>query len=726
MDRVNRLRAGDVIRYVPSDPAKGQDLEKGRVALIVVGADGETLHLLSVFPAAGRHEWMLPVDASTLAVAYGPNGFDEDKVRSLITGDKELLAQLAAYSEKSALTETLLNALSGLRPRDDRSMEAALAGLAATTPGARVDRNAPMEQQTLSLLRGINPALRGYDPLAAEPQQRLQQSATLAASVAGMFFGSTVGLAGGGAALFLNMRSVMFPRTELRSALMRNESSTALCAPPGNAARTKLAYLWARRLPGGAAPQMRFTAETHVAIGQPARVGVEGTEEALMAASRAQSWKLVDPLGKAIPVKVSAPAGEKALRIAEVPAMMAPGKYSLFAEWDWEEARVGGELHVDRIPDLSSVRLPAQWADKLVTQTGKTRAHLSGAEFRFLRSVHLLKAGDALARPAAVPFAVDAAGADVEMEFDMSSLAAGEYVLQVEQIDGSKADIPVAIQSPLPKLRGLPLRIAAGEELQIRLEGEGVDRIEEITVPGLDNSGKVQWDRQERRLLVRVGREQASGAKLGFTLRVEGRQQPYELDAALEVLRPRARISAVQPAGQEAGTVALRAGEIDASRPASFSLRVENRGEETKAVVKCRGATELLPAETRILGDGIMFLTVPAMRRHECFLEVALDGGEAKELGRGVLLPQIREFRLTSEPAGENRFAGTLLGNGLEMIEKVGWAPSHSEAVTALPSPNGEGQKLAIVMPWPSPAPHAPLLIWLRGESEPRLTTARY
>jgi hypothetical protein len=726
VERVNRLRAGDILRYIPADPARGQDLEKGRVALIAGGAGGETLYVLPVYTAAGTHEWMLPADAANIALAYGPNGFDEDKLRSVVNGDKDLLAQLSAYSEKSAQTETVLNALSGLRPRDDRSMEAALTGLAATTPGARVDRNAPMEQQTLALLRGINPALRTYDPLAPEPQQRLQQSATLAASVAGMFFGSTVGLAGGGAALFLNMRSVLFPKTELRSALLRSESGSALCAQTGAAARTRIAYLWARRLPGGAPPAIRLAGEPHAALGQPASLAVEGEDAALLAASRAQRWKLVDAGGAATAVKVSAPAGEKTLRIGEVPATLTPGAYALFAEWDWDEVRIGGVVHLDRIPDLSSVRLPAADADSLITQSGKRRVHLGNAPLRFLRSVHLLRTGDALARPAPVPFAVAASGDSVEMELDTGSFTPGAYLLQLEQIDGSRAEIPVAVHPPLPKLRGLPLEVAAGSAAAIRLEGEGLEHIEDVALPALAGGGSLRWERSSSTLHVALDRAQPPAASLELSLRIAGRQEPYVLPGALQILPPRARIAAVQPAGQEPGPVALRTGEIDASRAASFSLRVEDLTPSSRLEVRCRATAGPLPADSRPLGEGMLFLTLPATNRHGCELEVSLDGGAPETLGRTVLLPRIREFQLTSEPAGENRFAGFLHGTGLEMIEKTGWTADRAEAVTALPAPNGEGQKLSIVMPWPSPAPHAPLLIWLRGETEPRTTTVRY
>ncbi len=56
------------------------------------------------------------------------------------------------------------------------------------------------------MLRGLNPAIGAYDPPAPDQRQRWQQSTTLDSSVAGMFFGSYVGLAGDGASMFLNLR----------------------------------------------------------------------------------------------------------------------------------------------------------------------------------------------------------------------------------------------------------------------------------------------------------------------------------------------------------------------------------------------------------------------------------------------------------------------------------------------------------------------------------------
>ncbi|MBK9169117.1 MAG: hypothetical protein IPM24_16855 [Bryobacterales bacterium] len=75
----------------------------------------------------------------------------------------------------------------------------------------------------MALLRTLNPALSTCDPRRLRaPGVRMQQSAALAASVAGLFFGNTVGIAAGGAALFANLRTLMFPKMDLRSTFAQN------------------------------------------------------------------------------------------------------------------------------------------------------------------------------------------------------------------------------------------------------------------------------------------------------------------------------------------------------------------------------------------------------------------------------------------------------------------------------------------------------------------------
>ena len=81
----------------------------------------------------------------------------------------------------------------------------------------KLNTKASSDQQAVLLLKTLLPASNAYDPLANRSAQ-VQQSGGLAASVAGMFFGNPVGLAAGGAALFQNLKTALFPNTEFRSA----------------------------------------------------------------------------------------------------------------------------------------------------------------------------------------------------------------------------------------------------------------------------------------------------------------------------------------------------------------------------------------------------------------------------------------------------------------------------------------------------------------------------
>ncbi len=720
IDRVNRLRKGDTVVFFPSDPPVPTDVSGARVALMVLTGDSNELKLLDTKKGNARQEWTLPADAAAIAVAYGPRGLDDDKMRQAATKDPELIAQLAAYSEKTAQTEIVLSALSGRRQNDDRAVDAALQGLASTPGGAKLDRNASLDQQTMTLIRTLNPAIGAYDPLAPEPQQRWQQSAMLASSVAGLFFGNTVGLAGGGAALFLNMRTLMFPRTELRSALLREAPEPALCAAKPSASRTKFAYLWARQLPGGTAPKLKLARPVHLALGQPGVAALDAAEPDLAAAGRAFRWKLVDGAGKEHIVPVTLPATETSLRIGPVPGKWAPGRYRLIAEWDWNTVAVDGDIELHTLPELSSLRLTPDTADRLVPNSGPVRARLTGAPAYFVQSLRLLRLGDALAQPAALPFAADGEG--LEFEVNTNALAVGPYTLTIAQQGGAKAELAIAVQAPAPVIENLPLRVHEGPAQSVTLAGRGLERIEKIT----SKYARIDWDRSTRRaqvaLLAKAPRQ------VEIEAHVEGRHLPLRIAAAIQALGPKPAIAAVTRAQQQPGSVERRADEIDAGLPAAFSLKVENLPPAAGVTLGCAEPGLRAPdVEARPTGPDTLYFTVAAGLPAGCTLSATVAGSEPAALGRVVVLPSLAAFALTDQPgSAPDTYKGTLRGKGLEAIGRTGWTAESGRDVTALPAPEGDAQMLDIEMPWPSPAPHAPLRVWLRGESEPRLTTARF
>jgi hypothetical protein len=102
---------------------------------------------------------------------------------------------------------------------------------------------------------------------------------------------------------------------------------------------------------------------------------------------------------------------------------------------------------------------------------------------------------------------------------------------------------------------------------------------------------------------------------------------------------------------------------------------------------------------------------------------------EHRKVGAIVLLPKIDSFRLTNEKAGDASYFAVIDGQDLETIAKVGWDAQNGAPVDSIPVPVagvGNKESLRVAMPWPAPAPHAPLYIWLRGEERGRLTSAQY
>jgi len=92
-------------------------------------------------------------------------------------------------------------------------------------------------------------------------------------------------------------------------------------------------------------------------------------------------------------------------------------------------------------------------------------------------------------------------------------------------------------------------------------------------------------------------------------------------------------------------------------------------------------------------------------------------------------LPQIIKFTLSDQKLGNSLYQGTLTGQDLQMIDKTGWGPDTGYPVQGIPTPvrgNPQEQTLKIEMPWPPPSPGAPIYIWLRGETNGRVTAMRY
>jgi len=255
---VTRLNGGSLLLYKPKElyGANGD----AQVALISIPTTPTgVLGVLEVRPASAAAEWLIPSRAAAVALVYGPQGLNLEKVAKLVMPDPELITQLATYAEKSAQTELLMETLAASERSGSASVEAALQGFASRYGVAlpTLTKGATPDQQALTMMRALHPTMVSFDPLATSPTGLMLQSGSLAASVAGLFLGNPVGLATAGGALLLNLRSMLFPGSEFRSALTQQVGSgSVLCAKrEAVKSRTRLVYLWAWKIQGPPPPR---------------------------------------------------------------------------------------------------------------------------------------------------------------------------------------------------------------------------------------------------------------------------------------------------------------------------------------------------------------------------------------------------------------------------------------------------------------------------------------
>ncbi len=151
----------------------------------------------------------------------------------------------------------------------------------------------------------------------------------------------------------------------------------------------------------------------------------------------------------------------------------------------------------------------------------------------------------------------------------------------------------------------------------------------------------------------------------------------------------------------------------------------------------CTRETEPPNAQLDFAGEDGLFLSVDpgVVGQSGCQLAATITTESAGSsdptvLGRVIRLPRIEKFALTEEKLGSTLYAGNLTGIDLQIIEKTGWDAKTGYPVQGIPTPvpgsNPQEQTLKVELPWPPPSPHAPIYVWLRGETTGRLTDVKY
>ncbi len=733
---------------------------KARVALLIApAAPGGAVVITDAKPAGEPAEWEVPARAGVVALVFGPQGLDRKKVRRLVGKDADLMVQLAEYAEKSTQAENLLQALMEYerQPGSRENMEAALTGFAGAwrLPNSRLDRNKPLDEQAALMLRTLNPALAAVDPLAPQGTTRYQQTAGLAASVAGLFWGNTVGIAAGSTALFMNLRTMMFPNTDVRSSFVQSgPDRLALCAPrEAQKPRTRVAYLWAVKIPDLDSPSLALARTAHVAGGLRQTVTLKDTTLEGRFLLRARNWRLAPEGGgdgfpvRALPGSASGALSSLQLDLGDV--RPPPGEYRLYARWDWTELEVAGPVQVHRIGPLASASVTPESADRLVAGTGAVVLDVTGADFQFVEKASLTRDGEAVPRTVGLEI-LSANGAgpgpkpSLHVAVDTSSLAAGRYRMKLEQAGGHSTEIPVRILPPPPVLEGLPVRVNLGEPEQVvTLRGRGLDRLEAVVAE--DASVEVLGGGSTRReVRVRLAESVREGGRISVRLKVEGMNAELPVENALRVAGPRPRVLDVSSSAPPETHVDVHAGELVAGVPRSFLIRASGLDGPASVRVSCEEASQNLgpvslrsgeerdAAALQRTGADTLFLSMEPGRIGSpgCRLTLVIEtGGEGASdpaaLGRVVRLPRIEKFEFTEEKLASGLWLAVLEGYELDTIAQTGWKCEEGFPVLGLPSPvpgQASRQTLRIALPWSAPSPRAPLYVFLHGEATGRLT----
>jgi hypothetical protein len=632
--------------------------------------------------------------------------------------------------------------------------DSALKGMSAgygSTP-QKLNSATGSDQQAALLLKALIPASNNYDPLATQSSQ-VQQTGGVAASVAGLFFGNPVALAAGGAALFSNLKTVLFPNTEFRSAFAQNaeKGNLALCTKnQAPKSKTRTAYLWAYKVPQLVEPALSLAGTPNLPMGAKSTVELKLGKGSAKDLGLARDWKLLPPAGgAAIPVEAK-PTPTGALEMDLSKTKLTAGDYQLAATWDWDILAVTGKLHLHPFGDFTHLTLAKGQHDKLIAGSGSVAVEVSGPDFEFLESV-VLEASAADVKPAEVPFKLPLgkrAGPQSTVLLNIDTAKAGAYQVAFTQTDGVSHKVPLTVLPPNPKFSNLPIRLNTGETSEpIVLSGSGLDRIEAVSSDAGEIAGSPDSENWSGEIRLKAGLK--VGQSLPLTLKIKGLENPITVAHAIEIAGPRPKIQSARkslsgslgieiaddelPAGTATGLVLTVDHLHDATRP-RLELRCE-AGELRQSLTLSPGGPAA-GASLTSAGPGALYLSLdpgavsyPGCRLSATIIVDPEGRSDAFVLGRVIRVPRLDKFALSAEKVGDAGYAGAVEGVDLDVIEKAGWDTTHGLPVDSIPTPiPGEHphQTLRLVLPWPAPAPHAPLYIWLRGESQGRKTAVVY
>ena len=336
----------------------------------------------------------------------------------------------------------------------------------------------------------------------------------------------------------------------------------------------------------------------------------------------------------------------------------------------------------------------------------------------------------------------------LRVRLDAKPLATGNYVFLIAQSDAKVHETPFKVLPATPSISATPVVLNTGIETQaVVLHGTGLDRVEQISADDAEITIGESGTGNERSAIVKLKPEVKEGTLLTLRLKVKYFEEPVSVPDAFLVGGPKPAITTVREALQGNLGIALNPGEMALNSPVNFEMGLLNAPAVSGVNLTCDGSPDssLLKMKmgeakedvklARESLDSLFLLFRPEnVGPPGCTVMatlITLKNGqsERRKLGAIVLLPKIDSFQLSNERAGDASYFATLDGHDLESIAKVGWDAQNGTPVDTIPAPvvgPGNKENLRVAMPWPAPAPHARLYIWLRGEERGRLTSAQY
>lgn len=662
----------------------------------------------------------MPFRVGVIGVVFGPQGLDEKRLTSLVTRDEEVINQLARYAEQTAELEITIGELNAMEEADE-----------AVAPPARYGTP---EQALLALLRSVNPAAASYDPFSAG---RRQGPSTKAGQAAEGFLDNAGAIVPGGGAL-TGLKGFLMPDTEFRSVFAQPEGTDGMtfCGHRVRArGRTRTTYFWASRLLGTAAPTLDLVGKPEIQAGRrnlvPVRLAADADTDSM---DKFYEWRLEPTTGiggAPQAARVKAIPGSRALMVDLGEFKGEPGVYRLVNKWDWDSSAVRGELRVHAPHNLKAARATREGA--IFADSGIQHLRYDSADFHFVERAELVRPGGWRgARP--LDFAVTGTAADrLEVVLDSARLEPGRASLRLTTTNGLVEELPLDILPPIPEIEGLPLRANLGEaRVRVPIRSAGLEQIESIRV----TKGTSTYSNGV--LEVALPGDVKAGEYLSAQVALKGHTGSGTIARLLQVAPRRPRISEVKAAPISETSVTLRSGELPSDSMVSYSVKFEDAPGQSSISVECSDAVRTLTAVKVRIGErtplarvermtenSLLLVVNPAVGSTGCQLMVAIESegsgkSEPVALGKVVRVPSLKGFDWLEEKSPEG-FQATITGQGLEVIEKVGWEASRGVAVSAMPlAMKGDDQSLKVSLPWPPPSPHAPLFIWLRGDSEGR------